>query len=73
MRPTNFIYAIVDVDMINVLGLDRSKLRLNNTGTKFLFKTYKEEPILVRTRFYTKQKIKSILATNEWRNSLNVS
>lgn len=73
MRATNFIYAIVEVDMIPVLGLNPNTLRFNNTQTKFLFKTYKEEPRLVNTRFYTKQKIKAILHANEWRNSLNIN
>lgn len=73
MRTTNFIYAIVDVQMIPVLGMNPNTLRFNNTQTKFLFKTYREEPKLVNTRFYTKEKIKEILQTNEWRNSLNIN
>jgi hypothetical protein len=73
MRQTRFIYAIVDVNMINVLGLNPHTLRYNNTHSMFLFKTYKEEPRLVNTRFYSKERIKDILHTNEWRNSLNIN
>ena len=71
MRQTNFIYAILNSDMLDVLGLDSSAVRFNKYGDKFIFKTYKEEPLLRNTPLYTKQIIKKLLTNDEWRNNLN--
>jgi len=71
MRQTNFVYAILNTDMLDVLKLDSTAVRFNKYGTKFLYKTYKEEPLIKNTPFYTKKTIKTILSNDEWRNNLN--
>ena len=71
MRTTNFIYAILNIDMLDVLGMDKLKVRLNNNSTKFIFKTYKEEPRITNTPLYTKKAIKKLLNTDEWKTHLN--
>jgi len=71
MRKTVFIYAIVDSSYIQTLSLNREKLRFNVDKTKFIFKTYKEEPRLVSVPFYTKKHIKNLLLTKEWKNNLH--
>jgi hypothetical protein len=70
MRQTKFIYAIVDKNMAAALNVDLSKARFNKDNTKFIFKTYKEEPNLVNTPLYTKERIKSLLKTDEWRSTM---
>ncbi len=72
MRKTVFVYAILDSSYLRTMSLNRETLRFNVDGTKFLFKTYKEEPKLVNVPFYPKQYIKKLLLTKEWRNNLNI-
>lgn len=67
MTKTNYIYAIVNSDMLKVLQLYSQNVRFNKDKTKFLFKTYKEEPRLINVPFYTKTKIKEILGKEEWK------
>lgn len=73
MRKTVFIYAILDSSYIQTLSLNRETLRFNVDKSKFLFKTYKEEPRLVNVPFYPKKYIKNLLSTKEWRNNLNIN
>ena len=74
MRKTIFIYAILDSSYIQTLSLNRETLLCFNVDkTKFLFKTYKEEPKLVNVPFYPKRYIKDLMLTKEWRNNLNIN
>lgn len=73
MRKTVFVYAILDSSYIQTLSLNPESVRFNRTKTRFVFKTYKEEPLLVNTPFYTKSHLKNILQNDEWRNNLNIN
>lgn len=73
MRKINFIYAILDISMMQKLNVDPSSVRKNKFGNKFVYKTYKEQPLLVNVPLYTKKGIKGILDSSEWRNNLNIN
>lgn len=73
MRKTVFVYAILDSSYIQTLSLNPESVRFNRNRTRFVFKTYKEEPLLVNTPFYTKSHLKKILQDEEWRNNLNIN
>ena len=70
MRQTKFIYAIVDKNMMESLNVKESTVRFNKDRTKFIFKTYKEEPNLVNVPLFTKERIKTMLKTDEWQSKL---
>ena len=70
MRQTKFIYAVVEKHMADILKVDLETVRFNKDKTKFIFKTYKEEPNLINVPLYTKERMKNILKTDEWRNSM---
>nr|QOI90487.1 hypothetical protein HWQ62_00351 [Pyramimonas orientalis virus] len=72
MRQTKFIYAIVEKHMLDILKIKEESVRYNKDKTKFIFKTYKEEPKLANVSLYSKDRIKQILKTDEWRSNLNV-
>ena len=73
MRKTVFIYAILDSSYIQTLSLNGETLRFNVDKSKFIFKTYKEEPKLVNVPFYPKKYIKDLMLTKEWRTNLNIN
>lgn len=73
MRKTVFVYAVLDSSYIQTLSLNPESVRFNRNRTRFVFKTYKEEPLLVNTPFYTKSHLKKILQDKEWRNNLNIN
>lgn len=73
MRKINYIYAILDISMMQKLNVDSSSVRKNKFGNKFVYKTYKEQPLLVNVPLYTKEGIKKILDSSEWRNNLNIN
>lgn len=73
MRKTVFVYAVLDSSYIQTLSLNPESVRFNRNRTRFVFKTYKEEPLLVNTPFYTKSHLKKILQDEEWRNNLNIN
>jgi hypothetical protein len=70
MRQTKFIYAIVEKHMVETLKVDLNTIRFNKDKTKFIFKTYKEEPNLINVPLYTKERMKNLLKTDEWRSSM---
>lgn len=75
MRSLSYVYAILDIDKYNKLFNYRytQDIRYNHDKSKVLLKTYKEEPKLVGVPLYSKEHIKKILSTNEWRNNLNIN
>jgi hypothetical protein len=70
MRQTQFIYAVVETDMMGSLNVKENTVRFNKYRTKFIFKTYKEEPNLVNVPLYTKERIKQMLKKDEWQSKL---
>lgn len=70
----SYVYAVVDAAMFDTLLPDKSRLnyRFNNDQTKFIYKTYKEEPLLVGYSLYNNQQIQAIVSMDGWKNNLNV-
>lgn len=56
--------------MVETLKVDLNTIRFNKDKTKFIFKTYKEEPNLINVPLYTKERMKNLLKTDEWRSSM---
>lgn len=69
-----YVYAIVEASEFDTLlpGQSRSQYRFNKDRTKFVYKTFKEEPRLIGYSLYDKDQIKKILATNDWKSNLNI-
>jgi hypothetical protein len=70
MRRLQYIYAIVDASMVQILGVDPTHVRFNKDKSKFIFKTYRENSKIVNTPLYAKKQIVKILKNEEWNLNL---
>lgn len=69
MRKLEYVYAIMPIDHYkNKFGSSNiNDVRSNKAGTKVLIKTFKEEPKLIGYPLYSKEQIKKIIGTSEWK------
>lgn len=69
MRKLCYVYAIMPIDDYKHKfgSSEMNDVRLNKARTKVLMKTFKEEPRLVGYPLYSKEQIKKILGTSEWK------
>lgn len=70
----SYVYSVVDAVKFDELlpGESRSSYRFNNDGTKFIYKTFREESRLVGYPLYNKVQIKRILGRPEWKKCLSL-
>ena len=70
----SYVYSVVDAVKFDELlpGESRSRYRFNNDGTKFIYKTFREESRLAGYPLYNKAQIKRVLVRPEWKKCLSL-
>lgn len=70
----SYVYSVVDAEKFDELlpGESRLNHRFNNSGTKFIYKTFREESKLVGYSLYNKDQIKKVIGRAEWKKCLSL-